>query len=53
MSDIKVYICTPATLEAEFLNGVGVLPAGASNPSVNRWITSPFEIQHMVRNLTN
>ena len=30
--------CNPATLEAKFRNGVGLIPVGGSSPSIGRWI---------------
>ena len=30
--------CNPATLEAEFRNGVGSIPVGVNSPSIGGWI---------------
>ena len=30
--------CNPATLEAEFWNGVGLIPVGDNSPSISGWI---------------
>ena len=30
--------CNPATLEAEFRNGVGSIPVGGNSPSIGGWI---------------
>ena len=30
--------CNPATLEAEFQNGVGSIPVGINSPSIGGWI---------------
>ena len=30
--------CNPATLEAEFRNGVGSVPVGGNSPSIGGWI---------------
>ena len=30
--------CNPATLEAEFRNGVGSVPVGRNSPSIGGWI---------------
>ena len=38
MPDVAACTCNPATLEAEFRNGVGSIPAGANSPSVGGWI---------------
>ena len=38
--------CNPATLEAEFRNGVGSVPVGDNSPSIGGWIVWPPVIQH-------
>ena len=38
--------CNPATLEAEFRNGVGSIPVGGNSPSIGGWIVRPPVIQH-------
>ena len=40
--------CTynPATLEAEFRNGVRSMPVGGNSPSIGGWIVWPPVIQH-------
>ena len=43
--------CNPATLEAEFRNGVGSIPVGGNSPSIGGWIGPPV-IQHWERSLT-
>ena len=35
---VVVCTCNPATLEAEFRNGVGSIPAGGNSPSIGGWI---------------
>ena len=39
-------MCNPATLEAEFRNGVGSIPVGGNSPSIGGWIVWPPVIQH-------
>ena len=38
--------CNPATLEAEFRNGVGSIPVGGNSPSIGGWIVWSPVIQH-------
>ena len=38
--------CNPATLKAEFPNGVGSMPVGGNSPSIGGWIVWPSVIQH-------
>ena len=38
MSGVVACTCNPATLEAEFRNGVGSLPVGGNSPSIGGWI---------------
>ena len=40
------WTCNPATLEAEFWNGVGSIPVGGNSPSIGGWIVRPPVIQH-------
>ena len=49
-----VVACTyiPATLEAKFRNGVGLIPVGGNSPSIGGWIVRPPVIQHQERSLT-
>ena len=39
-------ICNPATLEAEFRNGVDSIPVGGNCPSIGGWMVWPPVIQH-------
>ena len=34
-------LCNPATLEAEFRNGVGSIPDGGNSLSIGGWIVRP------------
>ena len=36
--DVVACTCNPATLEAEFRNGVGSVPVGGNSPSIGGWI---------------
>ena len=36
--DVVACTCNPATLEAEFQNGVGSIPVGGNSPSIGGWI---------------
>ena len=38
MSGVVACTCNPATLEAEFRNGVGSIPVGGNSPSIGGWI---------------
>ena len=52
MPGVVACTCNPATVEAEFRNGVGSIPVGGNSPSIGRWIVRPPVIQHMERSLT-
>ena len=45
---LGVVACTsnPATLEAEFRDGVGLIPGGGNCPSIGGWVVWPPVIQH-------
>ena len=43
--------CNPATLEAEFQNGVGSIPARGNSPSIREWVAWPPAIHHKERSL--
>ena len=35
---VVAYTCNPTTLEAEFRNGVDLIPTGGNSPSIGGWI---------------
>ena len=37
-SGVVACTCNPATVEAEFRNGVGSIPVGGNSPSIGGWI---------------
>ena len=44
--------CNPATLEAKFWNGVGLIVVGGKSSSIGGWIVWPPLIQHKERSVT-
>ena len=40
MSGVVAYTCNPATLEAEFQNGVGSILVRGNSPSIGGWIVT-------------
>ena len=38
MERVVACTCNPATLEAEFRNGVVSIPVGGNSPSIGEWI---------------
>ena len=38
VSSVVACTCNPATLEAKFWNGVGLIPVGGNSPSIGGWI---------------
>ena len=46
MLGVVACTCDPATLEAEFQNGVGLIPVGGNSPSIGGYIVWPPVIQH-------
>ena len=38
LSGVVACNCNPATLVAEFRNGMGSIPVGGNNPSIGGWI---------------
>ena len=45
MPGVVAYTGNPATLEAEFLNGVSSIPVGGNSPSISGVIVGPAVIQ--------
>ena len=44
--------CNPATLEAKFWIGVGLILVGGKSSSIGRWVVWPPLIQHKERSVT-
>ena len=49
---VVAWTCNPATLEAEFWNGVGSIPVVGNIHSINGRIVLPPVTQHLERSLT-
>ena len=52
LPDVATFTCNPATLEAKFQNGVGLMAIGGNNSSIGRWVKWKSVIQHKEKGLT-
>ena len=51
-SGVVACTCNPATVDAEFQNGMGSVLVLGDRPSIGGWIMWPPVIQHKEKNLT-